>query len=211
MPPHSFADRHQHRIHTLARCRVTFRLAILPCASSSCATTSRSRPRNAPSLVALGVCYPKYPLSTARPRILRAVLRIAWVRRRCTIMASSPLNDEPAPYLHALRRCACASCNRDCRLPALACYRSYPLVRACSRCRCARSHFILGYVPSFTRQLPSMFRRIHMRPPTHLLGYLFSRTHLVNTGSVNFFFERLSWSPSTRFLCSPPGIIPRRY
>ncbi|KAJ7906926.1 hypothetical protein B0H13DRAFT_2504515 [Mycena leptocephala] len=117
--------------------------------------------------------YPKNPLSTARPpRILRMVLHIAWARRRCTIIASPLLNDEPAPYLHALRRCACASCNRDCRLSMLArASDAHATAPTPSRAPAhafavTRPHFILGCVPPFhfahrfARQLPE-------RVPSH--------------------------------------------
>jgi hypothetical protein len=128
---------------------------------------------NAPSLAAHGVCC---PISAAHPRILRAVLRIAWARRRCSIMVSPPLN-ELAPYLHALRRCtgpardtmrflrrcACASCNRDFRLPTLACYHSY-LALSLSRHRIS---FSGAYLPLQVSS-PSVFCRIHMRSPAWL-------------------------------------------
>ncbi|KAJ7851766.1 hypothetical protein B0H13DRAFT_2359861 [Mycena leptocephala] len=130
--------------------------------------------------------FPSTPLSAARPRILNVVLRVAWARRRCTIVASPPLNDEPAPYLHAQRRCSCASCNRNCRLSTSACYCSYPLVCAYSRFHWHPTAFH-SRVRTFARQLPTMFRRIR---------------------SVKIFFERLSWSPFTRFPRSPPGLIP---
>ncbi|KAJ7789868.1 hypothetical protein B0H13DRAFT_2690021 [Mycena leptocephala] len=66
--------------------------AVLLCGHASISPARLDLMTIASSLAAHGVCC---PISAARPRILRAVLRIAWARRRCTIIASLPLNDEP--------------------------------------------------------------------------------------------------------------------
>ncbi|KAF8174786.1 hypothetical protein K438DRAFT_2023029 [Mycena galopus ATCC 62051] len=44
------------------------------------------------------------PLSAARPRVLRVLLRVAWARRRRAITLP-PLNEDPVQHPHALRRC----------------------------------------------------------------------------------------------------------
>ncbi|KAJ7926356.1 hypothetical protein B0H13DRAFT_2653892 [Mycena leptocephala] len=159
--------------HTVPRCRR--RQSIPP--SQTDANTEYTT-SDWPSYRARRPPFPSTPLSAARPRILRAVLRIAWASRRCTIMASPPLNDEPAPYLHALRRCACASCNRDCRFSTL--YRA------------------------------SDVRATAPTPRVRRLALSLSPARISFSGSVNLFFEHLSWSPFTCFPPSLPGIIPRR-
>ncbi|KAJ7930386.1 hypothetical protein B0H13DRAFT_2309632 [Mycena leptocephala] len=74
---------------------------------------------NAPSLAAHGVCNPKHPLSATHPRILRAVLHIAFMR--CVAALSPPdFRRMLVDTMCFLRRCTCASCNRDCRLSTLA-------------------------------------------------------------------------------------------
>ncbi|KAJ7884486.1 hypothetical protein B0H13DRAFT_2343679 [Mycena leptocephala] len=129
--------------------------------------------------------------------------RVAWARRRRAIIASLPLNEEPVPIsmrcvaalgppgfgrmlvdtMRFRRRCVCGSRNRDCRLSTLArasvarATAPTPLACGCPRFRCYPTAFH-SRVRTFAHQLPSMFRRIR---------------------SVNLFFERLSWSPSTRF------------
>jgi hypothetical protein len=139
--------------------------AVLLCGHASISPARLDLMTIAPSLAAHGVCC---PISAARSRILHVVLRIAWARRRCTIMASPPLNDELAPYLHALRGCSFASCNRNCRLSTPACYRSYPprvrlLALSLSPARISFSGaYLLLHVSS-----PSVFRRIRMRSPTN--------------------------------------------
>ncbi|KAJ7792017.1 hypothetical protein B0H13DRAFT_2394099 [Mycena leptocephala] len=55
--------------------------------------------------------YSKHPLSIARPHILNVVLRVAWARRRCAIIASLSLNDEP--------QCLVSPCTASVRLRQL--------------------------------------------------------------------------------------------
>jgi hypothetical protein len=122
------------------------------------------------------------------------------------------------PYLHALRRCTADASACLCQLQSglsLVYARMLPLLPPRVRLLALslsrhRISFSGAYLPLQVSS-PGVFRRIRMRSPTHFAWLPIQRTHLVNTGSVNLFFERLSWSPFTRFPRSPPGIIPRRH
>ncbi|KAJ7820675.1 hypothetical protein B0H13DRAFT_2682244 [Mycena leptocephala] len=69
--------------------------------------------------------FPSTPLSAARPRILRAVLRIAlrrwtWAARLRAYAPEMQELTDAVDGMRFLRWCACATCNRDCRQPTLA-------------------------------------------------------------------------------------------
>ncbi|KAJ7828706.1 hypothetical protein B0H13DRAFT_2373051 [Mycena leptocephala] len=101
------------------------------------------------------------------------------------------------PYLHALRRCTADASACLCQLQSglsLVYARMLPLLPPRVRLLALslsrhRISFSGAYLPLQVSS-PGVFRRIR---------------------SVNLFFERLSWSPFTRFPRSPPGIIPRRH
>ncbi|KAJ7856781.1 hypothetical protein B0H13DRAFT_2672876 [Mycena leptocephala] len=144
--------------NSLARHRVAFRLTIPPFASSFYAATSRSHLRDAISrcmrLPWRPTQYRKHPSSAARPRILRAGLRIAWARRPRAIIASLPLNEVPVCYVAALgppgfgrmlqlqSGLSFAYARSRFRCP---CYRSYPSRAPARAFAVIRPSFILGF------------------------------------------------------------------
>jgi hypothetical protein len=179
--------------------------------------------------------YPKHPFSAAAHPARGDADRVAWARRRRAIIASLPLNEEPVPIsmrcvaalgppgfgrmlvdtMRFLRRCVCGSRNRDCRLSTLArasvarATAPTPLACGCPRFRCYPTAFH-SRVRTFAHQLPSMFRRIRMRSPTHFASlpiqpysprqYRFCKSLL----RAPFMVSIHPFPPS------PPGIIPRR-
>ncbi|KAJ7856006.1 hypothetical protein B0H13DRAFT_2357612 [Mycena leptocephala] len=128
-----------------------------------------------------GVCYPKHPLSAARPRILRVMLRIVWARRRRAIIASPPLNDEPQCLV---------SPPAPVVIETVACLRSLALPMR-----------VLPFLPPRARLLALSLSPDHISFSGAYLPFISPIASHVSSASmfrrippVNFFFVRLSVS-----------------